>query len=70
MMVAPSGAAGVDFCHAFAMKTALRTASALILAFAAGCASNPKDRYEAPPDDGSANANSADVVTEPPINPH
>ena len=69
MMVALPAAAGADFCHAFAMKIALRTASALVLALAAGCASNPKDRYEAPPDDGSANANSADVVTEPPITP-
>jgi hypothetical protein len=36
---------------------------------AAGCASDGKNMYEAPPDDGSANANSADVVTEPAITP-
>ena len=51
------------------MKTAVRTAGAACLLALAACASNPKDRYEAPPDDGSANANSADVVTEPPITP-
>ena len=52
------------------MMTALRIApAALVAALALRCAANPKDRYEAPPDDGSANANSADVVTEPPITP-
>jgi outer membrane murein-binding lipoprotein Lpp len=38
-------------------------------ALAAGCASDGKNMYEAPPNDGSANANSADVVTEPAITP-
>jgi hypothetical protein len=31
----------------------------------AACASNPADRYEAPPNDGSVSANSADVVDNP-----
>jgi hypothetical protein len=43
--------------------------TALILLAAAwllgACASNPADRYEAPPDDGSVSANSADVVDNP-----
>lgn len=51
------------------MKNFLCAAGTIALLALAACASNPKDRYEAPPDDGSANANSADVVTEPPITP-
>jgi hypothetical protein len=51
------------------MRNTLRTAGAACLLALAACASNPKDRYEAPPDDGSANANAADAVTEPPITP-
>lgn len=49
-----------------AMKFALRALTVLALACAAtGCASNPADRYEAPPNDGSVSANSADVVDNP-----
>jgi outer membrane murein-binding lipoprotein Lpp len=44
-------------------------AAVLGTALAAGCASDGKNMYEAPPNDGSANANSADVVTEPAITP-
>lgn len=48
------------------MKPALRALTVLALACAAaGCASNPADRYEAPPNDGSVSANSADVVDNP-----
>lgn len=43
--------------------------AALLAVLAAGCASDGRNTYEAPPDDGSANANSSDVVTEPPITP-
>lgn len=48
------------------MKTAL-TAVALVAAacLLAACASNPADRYEAPPKDGSVSANSADVADNP-----
>ncbi len=49
-----------------AMKTVSRALACLALACAAvGCASNPADRYEAPPNDGSVSANSADVVDNP-----
>ena len=34
-----------------------------------GCANDGQNLYQPPPDDGSANANSADVVTEPPVTP-
>ena len=48
------------------MKLAFRTLSLLAIACAAvGCASNPADRYQAPPNDGSVSANSADVVDNP-----
>jgi starvation-inducible outer membrane lipoprotein len=48
------------------MKPA-RTALLLFAAawMLAACASNPANRYEAPPDDGSVSANSADVVDNP-----
>ena len=48
------------------MKTA-RSAVAVVAAvwLLGACASNPADRYEAPPDDGSVSANSADVVDNP-----
>ena len=41
----------------------------LAAALAAGCANDGRNTYEPPPNDGSANANSSDVVTEPPITP-
>ena len=47
------------------MKTTVLSVAALALACAAGCASNPADRYQAPPNDGSVSANSADVVDNP-----
>jgi hypothetical protein len=48
------------------MKPA-RTALLLFAAawMLAACASNPADRYQAPPNDGSVSANSADVVDNP-----
>jgi hypothetical protein len=48
------------------MKTA-RSAVAVVAAvwMLGACASNPAERYEAPPDDGSVSANSADVVDNP-----
>jgi hypothetical protein len=48
------------------MKTARSAVAVVAAAWLLGaCASNPADRYEAPPDDGSVSANSADVVDNP-----
>jgi hypothetical protein len=47
------------------MKTARLTVALVVALAAASCAPNPRDRYEAPPNDGSVNANSADVVDNP-----
>jgi len=52
-----------------AAKLVLASTALVAAALAAGCASDGRNTYEAPPDDGSANANSSDVVTEPPITP-
>jgi hypothetical protein len=48
---------------------ALASTALLAAALAFGCASDGRNTYEPPPNDGSANANSSDVVTEPPITP-
>jgi hypothetical protein len=49
---------------------ALATLAVTIAALSvAGCANDGQNLYQPPPDDGSANANSSDVVTEPPVNP-
>ena len=42
----------------------------LACALLCGCGSVPADRYQAPPKDGSVNANSADVVDNPGIVPN
>ena len=48
------------------MKTATKAIACLAAAcLLAACASNPSDRYQAPPKDGSVSANSADVVDNP-----
>jgi uncharacterized lipoprotein YbaY len=48
------------------MKTALKAVACVAAAsLLAACASNPADRYQAPPNDGSVSANSADVVDTP-----
>lgn len=43
------------------------TALLLALACLAACGTNKADRYAPAPDDGSVNANSADVSDNPPI---
>lgn len=54
-------------------RPALPALAALAVTMAAlsmaGCANDGQNLYQPPPDDGSANANSSDVVTEPPVNP-
>jgi hypothetical protein len=47
------------------MKTVRLSVAVAVALSAASCAPNPRDRYEAPPNDGSVNANSADVVDNP-----
>lgn len=48
------------------MKNALKAVACVAAAcLLAACASNPADRYQAPPNDGSVSANSADVVDNP-----
>jgi len=50
----------------FSLPAALAIAAGSALL---GCANDGQNLYQPPPDDGSANANSADVVTEPPVTP-
>jgi hypothetical protein len=66
-MTRPAHLAPGPSCRA--VNLVLASAALLAAALAFGCASDGRNTYEPPPNDGSANANSSDVVTEPPITP-